>query len=197
MLVLALAACGPSPSSTAVATLPATMTPGPSAAPPGTGTAIPSSATGFAFDAESVAGYYETRGYACTAPQPSSLATGYQFTSCQLLDANGRTRVVGVVTDPNDDLADGFTSIRGTASETVLDPSVALDPFAAFLGAMLGPTRGEALLTWLAEHIGDSFAETTSGDLHVATYIKGEDHSTIYVEIANQAYLEAPAPSPS
>ena len=31
----------------------------------------------------------------------------------------------------------------------------------------------------------------------VATYIKGDDHSTIYVEVANQNYLEAPRPSPT
>jgi hypothetical protein len=159
--------------------------------------ASPSITTGFSFDAESVVGYYQTQGYACGSPQPSALAAGYAFTSCQLVDTAGRTRVVGVVTDPNDDLADGFASVRGTATETILDPAAALDPLAGFLGAMLGQSRGESLLPWLADHLGDGYAETTIDDLHVATYIKGEDHSTLYVEVANQAYLLAPRPSPT
>jgi hypothetical protein len=113
------------------------------------------------------------------------------------VDSAGRTRVVGVVTDPSDELADGYASLSGTATEAILDPSAALDPFAAFLGATLGPSRGESLLAWLAGHLGDAFAQTTIDDLRVATYLKGDDHSTIYLEIANQAYLEAPRPSPS
>jgi hypothetical protein len=197
-LLGALAACGPSPSSTPAGTATTvTSPPSPSSALSPAEVASPSSPTGFAFDAESVVGYYRTQGYACGSPQPSALAEGYQFTSCQLVDTAGRTRVVGVVTDANDELADGFGSVRGTATETILDPSAALDPLAGFLGAMLGQSRGESLLPWLASHLGDSFAETTIGDLHVATYIKGDDHSTLYVELANQAYLLAPRPSPS
>ncbi len=195
-MVAVLVGCGPG--STASPSEPALSTP--TAAPPSavaSGSTSPTANTSFAFDAESVVGYYRTQGYTCSGPQPSALAAGFAFTTCQEIDSAGRTRVVGVVTDPSDNLADGFASIRGTSSETVLDPSVALDPFAAFLGAMLGQSRGEALLTWLAGHLGDSFAETTSGALHVATYLKGTDHSTIYLEIANQGYLEAPRPSPS
>jgi hypothetical protein len=60
---------------------------------------------------------------------------------------------------------------------------------------MLGAERGEALLPWLAAHLGDAYAETTDGDLKVATYIKGDDHSTLYVELALPSYLGAPRPS--
>jgi len=192
--LVAFAGCGPTASPTSpTPTSPtsAVQSPSLSEAP------SPTVAAGFAFDAQSVVGYYQTQGYTCTGPQPSALAQGHQFTSCQLVDPAGRTRVVGVVTDPNGDLADGFASVRGTASETILDPSAALEPLAGFLGAMLGESRGESLLTWLAGHLGDAFAETTIDDLHVATYIKGDDHSTIYVEVANQTYLDAPSPSPS
>jgi hypothetical protein len=197
-LLGALAGCGSGPASTPTGTpTSATSPPSPSSAPSASEGASPSSPTSFSFDAESVVGYYRTQGYACGLPQPSALAAGYQFTSCQLVDSAGRTRVIGVVTNANDELADGFASVRGTATETFLAPTAALDPLAGFLGAMLGPSRGESLLPWLAGHLGDSFAETTIGDLHVATYIKGDDHSTLYVEIANQAYLNAPRPSPS
>jgi hypothetical protein len=188
-------ACSPGPASPSIES-PPIPTPRPSPSPSISDLGSPN-ATGFAFDAESVVGYYQTQGYACGSPQPSALAEGYQFTSCQLVDTAGRTRVIGVVTDPNDDLADGFASVRGTATESILDPGTALDPLAGFLGAMLGPSRGESLLPWLAGHLGDAFAETAIDDLQVATYIKGDDHSTLYVEIANQAYLLAPGPSPS
>jgi hypothetical protein len=165
-----------------------TASPGPSTGP--------TAAVGFAFDAESIAGYYESLGYTCTDPGPSTQAAGYLFRSCQLLDPDGRTRVVGLVTDPNDDLADAFASIQGKTGEAILDPTVALDPLAAFLGATLGPSQGEALLPWLAGHLGDSYTTTTIADLTIATYSQEpDDHSKLFVEIANQAYLEAPRAS--
>ena len=195
--IVGLAACSPavapSPSapitslSSTAAASPASPNPSPTA----------TLATGFAFDAESVVGYYRTQGYACSEPQPSALADGFLFTSCELVGADRRTRVIGVVTDTADELTDGFASVEGHAGESILEPSVAIEPLGGFLGAMLGPERGEALLTWLAGHLGDAYAETTIGDLRVATYIKGQDHSTLYVELALPSYLEAPRPSPS
>jgi hypothetical protein len=153
---------------------------------------------GFAFAADDVVAYYASIGYACTDPQPSTKAVGYTFRTCSLTDEAGRTRVVGVVVDPAGALANGFASVQSTATEAILSPSDALDPLAAFLGAMLGKDAGAALLPWLAGHLGDTYAETTSGDLKVATYtVSPTDHSTLYVELANQAYLEAPQPSGS
>jgi hypothetical protein len=172
-----------------------TAAPVTSAPSPSTG---PSAAVGFAFDAESIVGYYQGLGYTCTDPGPSSQAAGYLFRSCQLLDPDARTRVIGLVTDPDDVLADAFASIQGKDGEAVLDPTVALEPLAAFLGATLGPTQGEALLPWLAGLLGDSYTTTTIADLTVATYSqKPDDHSKLFVEIANQAYLEAPRASPT
>lgn len=48
---------------------------------------------------------------------------------------------------------------------------------------------------WLAGHLGDTYAETSEGGLRIATYTPSdEDHTTIYVELANQTYLDAPRP---
>lgn len=152
----------------------------------------------FAFDAESILGYYALLGYACGEAQPSTQAAGYTYRSCQLVDTDGRTRVVGIVTDPAGDVADAFTSVTGTTAETILDPGAVLDPFAAFLGAMLGEAQGVAMLEWLAGHLGDEYATTTLGDLTLATYTESpDDHSRLYIEIANPAYLDAATPVPS
>jgi hypothetical protein len=94
---------------------------------------------------------------------------GYLFRSCELTDPEGRTRTVGLVTDPDDNVADAYMSVRGAASEPILDPSVVLEPFAAFLGAVLGEAYGSEVLPWLAAHLGDADARTTLGDLTIAT----------------------------
>lgn len=74
-----------------------------------------------------------------------------------------------------------------------LPPVDALEPLAAFLGATLGEGQGSELLSWLAGHLGDAYAETTIGGLKVATYTASEtDPSRLYVEIANETYLDAP-----
>jgi hypothetical protein len=101
------------------------------------------------------------------------------------------------VTDPNGDLGDGFASVQGTAGETFLAPVDALPPLAGFLGVMLGDEAGSALLPWLAANLENAYSQTTSGQLSIATYTaSADDHSKLYVEIADQAYLDAsPAPS--
>jgi hypothetical protein len=181
----------PTPSATAAPTIAVTAPP----IPTGSIGPLPSLAA-FAFDAGSVVGYYETQGYACTGERPSTQAAGYRFRTCTREDPNGRTLVVGVVTDAEGELADGFASVRGTDAEPILEPIVAFEPLAGFLGAMLGGPDGEALLPWLAGHLGDAYALAPIGELTIATYTaSGDDHSTLYVEIANQAYLDAPEPS--
>jgi hypothetical protein len=196
-----LAACGPStvtPSPKA-ATLPS-VTP---TAPPSSATAAASvptgsttptaSTTGFAFSADAVVAYYESQGYACSAEQPSTKAVGFFLRSCEIVDEAGRTRVIGVVTDPDGGLANGFASVQGKETETFLAPVDALEPLAGFLGAMLGEVQGSTLIPWLAGHLGDTYAETTTGPITVATYTESaDDHSKLYVELANQTYLDAP-----
>jgi hypothetical protein len=202
LVAVLLAAC-----STTVATPSAFPVPSANAlsSPPPTSLFVPSPTQtmsptgtpgGFAFAADDVVAYYASIGYACTDPQPSTKAIGYSFRTCSLTDEASRTRVVGVVVDQAGALANGFASVQGTATESILSPSDALDPLAAFLGAMLGSDAGATLLPWLAGHLGDTYEETTSGELKVATYTASiTDHSTLYVELANQAYLAAPKPS--
>jgi hypothetical protein len=200
---LLIAACGsstvapsltvsPSPILTArsaSAALPSLSEPPASAAPT-------ANTTGFAFAAGDIAAYYQSQGYACAAPQPSTKAAGFAFRTCQKTDDAGRTRLVGLVTDPTGSLANGFASVKGKDTETILAPIDALDPLSGFLGAMLGEEQGANLLTWLASHLGDTYAETTSGPIKVATYTESaDDHSTLYVEVANQAYLDALPPA--
>ena len=201
-MILAMAACATAPIPTTTpaiaspeASIPAVPTPAvPSvtieSAAPG------ASSAAFPFAADAIVGYYESQGYVCTLPAPSTEAVGYAYRTCQLTDGDGRSCIVGVVTDGDGALADGFASLEGTDSEPILDPVVALDPFAGFLGAMLGEGQGEALLPWLAGHLGDTYATTTVGELTVATYTEAaDDHSKLYIEVANQAYLDAPRPS--
>ena len=195
---LLLAACGPNTVTPKPTVSPAPTPDSASPAAPSVSetpaSAIPTAnTTGFAFAAEDIAAYYETQGYICAAPQPSTKAAGFTVRTCQETDAAGRTRVIGLVTDPSGDLANGFASLKGTATETILAPVDVLDPLSGFLGATLGEERGGALLTWLASHLGDTYAETTSGPVKVATYTESAtDHSTLYVEVGNQAYLAAP-----
>ena len=86
--------------------------------------------------------------------------------------------------------------MRGAAGETFLDPTIALEPLAGFLGAMLGEVRGTELVPWLAGHLGDEYAETMAADLHVATYTQPVGGvAVLVVEVANDAYLNSPRPS--
>ena len=199
-MILALVACqavDSSPQAPTVAASPAptgSRSPSPAPVP----SIAPSASPGFAFDPESVAGYYTSIGYTCGERQPSSQATGYEFQSCQLVDPAGRTRTVGFVTDPDDDLADAFMTIRGAPGEAVLEPAAVLEPFAGFLGAILGEAHGSAILPWLAGALGDPYQSTTLGELTIATYTDApDDHATLSVEIANQGYLDSPRPSVS
>jgi hypothetical protein len=199
-LAILVASCGtpaPSsqgPSSGSGSTVSSQPTPTESTLP--TASTLPTPApSGFAFSDEAVIGYYQSQGFTCSEVQPSSSAAGYFYQGCKEVDANGRTLVIGLVTDPAGDLADAFASVQGTPTETILNPIDALDHLSGFLGAMLGEVRGNSLLTWLAGHLGDEYAETTIDILRVATYTQSKtDHSRLYVELANHAYLSAPPP---
>ena len=196
-----LAACGRTvPPASPVAPLPTTAGASTASSPPPASLAVPSDepsiAPGFAFDPESIVGYYESIGFACGERQPSESAAGFEYQSCQLVDANARTLSLGVVTDPADNVADAFLSVRGSEAETVLDPAAVLEPFAAFLGAFLGEATGTELLPWLAAHLGDAESRTSLGHLTIATYTAAsDDHRKLTLEIASRAYLDAPRPS--
>ena len=179
---------GPGPSASPTAPTPS-ETPTPSPAP---------TSEGFPYAASAIVGYYETLGYTCGDERPSTIGDGFTVQACTLLDPDGRTRTIGVVTDVDGLVANGFASIKGTSDETFLEPTVALEPLSAFLGAMLGDVSGTDLVPWLAGHLGDAYAETTAGPITVATYTPtADDHSTLTVEVGNDEYLDAPAPSAS
>jgi hypothetical protein len=200
---LMVAACGSTTLSPSSAALPSSTLAAPSSSaaaaaspsePPASATPT-ANTTGFAFAAEDIAAYYESQGFVCVGPQPSTKAKGFTVRTCEKTDEAGRTRTIGLVTDPAGGLANGFASVKGKETETILAPIDALDPLSGFLGATLGEEQGAALLTWLASHLGDAYAETTSGSVKVATYSESaDDHSTLYVEVANQAYLNASPP---
>jgi hypothetical protein len=200
VISLVLTACGSTTLTPSAATSPLSTRAATSGSPvaasspePAPSAAPTANTTGFPFAAEDIAAYYQTQGYTCADPLPSTKAVGFMLRSCQLTDADGRTHTVGLVSDPAGGLANGFASVKGKDGETILAPIDALDPLSGFIGAMLGEERGAALLTWLASHLGDAYAETTSGPIRLATYTESaDDHSTLYVEVANQAYLDAP-----
>jgi hypothetical protein len=171
--------------------------PSPSSQPIASGSSLPTPApSGFGFSVEAVIGYYETQGFVCDEIQPSATAAGYFFQACQKLDSDGRTLALGFITDASGDLADGYASVQRKEDDPILEPAAAMDHLAGFLGAMLGDERGTSLLEWLAGHLGDTYASTTIDVLSVATYTPSEaDHSRLYLEIANQDYMDAPAPS--
>ena len=204
-----VAGCAPSPVSTPA---PGAATPGetstpttavPPTAPTRSSTTVPPSLpevtpspVGFAFAAEDVLAYYGSVGYACSDASPSTEAATYLVRSCELVDDAGRTLTVGFVTDPGGALGNAFASVQAVEGEDVLDPVDALDPLSGFLGAMLGSDRGGVQVEWLAGHVGDTYAEASDGGLRLATYTASEgDHSTLFLELANQAYLDAPTPS--
>lgn len=184
---LLFAACGSAtvtPSQTGSATIPSTS-PAPN---------VTSGPGGFAFAAGDIVAYYQGQGYDCAARQPSTKVLGFFFRTCTKVDDAGRKRVIGVVTDPGGNLVDGFASVQGTAGETFLAPVDALEPLGGFLGATLGQDQGAAALPWLAGHLGDAYSDTKMGAITMATYTNAkDDHSKMYVEVANKTYLDAAA----
>jgi hypothetical protein len=200
LVVGVLGGCAP----TAVST-PSGTPAGPPLAPPTPSPAATSTPTpaptgeGFPFTAGAIVGYYETLGYTCGDVHPSTVVAGFGAQTCTLRDPDGRTRTIGIVTDPDGLVANGFASITGTAGEELLDPTVALEPLSAFLGAMLGAEPGAELVPWLAGRLGDTYAQTVAGPITVAAYTpSADDHSTLTVEVGNDEYLNAPGtPAPS
>ena len=185
------AACSSSPSGSGAASPPPGSTAG-SSIPP----ASIDPATGFAFAADDIVAYYEGQGYTCHPIEPSTTAAGFFFRSCEKGDAAGRALVIGLVTDPDGRLAEGFATVTGTESETVLEPEVALPPLAGFLGATLGEDEGARAADWLTDHLGGVYEQTTLGQVTLATYNgDNDDPHVLAVELANQAYLDAPTPS--
>jgi hypothetical protein len=207
VVVLLVAACG-SAATPSVApgtsTVPAqapptrptpTRSPG-TPAPLLSGAPEPTVAPPFAFSADSVIEFYQgEQGVTCQAPVPSTKARGWSVRTCQWQDAAGRQVAIGVITDPAGQLGNGFASVTALESEDLLKPTDALDNLSGFLGAMIGEGPATGLLSWLAGHLGNEYAETSFGGGRIATYTESADDPTrIYLEVAGPTYLAAPTP---
>jgi len=149
----------------------------------------------FAFPGDLVIEFYEGEGLICSGAVPSTKAAGWSVRTCDGTDPAGRPIAAGVVTDAAGLLGNGFASVTSLPGEDFLDPSDALDMLTGCLGAMLGDAAATDRLPWLADHLGDVYAETTIGDGKIATYTESADDATrIYIEVAGPKYLLAPLP---
>jgi len=183
------AAVRPSTAPSAAQSTSAALSPTPGA------TASPVAEPPFAFPADAVIAFYEGEGLSCAPPIASTKAAGWTVRTCQGTDTAGRPVAVGVVTDPDGRLGDGFASVTALPGADLLEPTDSLDMLSGFLGAMLGEAAAKDQLQWLAGHLGDAYAETTFGGGRIATYTEAADDPTrIYVEVAGPSYLAAPAP---
>jgi len=156
----------------------------------------PTVAPPFAFSADSVIEFYQSeQGVTCQAAVPSTKARGWSVRTCQWQDAAARQVAIGVVTDPAGQPGDSFASVTALPGEELLAPTAALDTLSGFLGAMIGEGPATGLLSWLAGHLGDEYAETSFGAGRIATYTEsGDDPTRIYLEVAGPTYLAAPTP---
>jgi hypothetical protein len=165
---------------------------------PASPSGIPRASAGagpFAFGADAILGFYEGEGLACQPPVPSKTAAGWSVTTCKGADPAGRPVAIGLITDDDGALGAGFATVTALPEEDVLEPENAMNGLSGFLGAMLGEAAATQQLPWLAGHLGDEYAETTVGDLTVATYIESpEDPTRIYLEVDGREYLAAPSP---
>jgi hypothetical protein len=60
---------------------------------------------------------------------------------------------------------------------------------------MLGQDIGTTTMSWLAERLGEENAETQANGLLAATYAVTDDTGAgLYVELASQAFMDAPVP---
>ena len=207
LAVLSVAACGPAPSSASLAPLQSQAQTSPTKAPatspsaisettPSSSNAVQSPAAGpFAFSANAITSFYENASLGCNPPAPSTTAAGWFVRTCEGENAESRPVAIGVITDESGVLGAGFAAVTALPDEDLLEPTDAIDTLSGFLGAMLGEEPATELLPWLADHLGDEYAETTVGGVTVATYTESADDSTrIYLEIDGPTYLAAPPP---
>lgn len=159
------------------------------------GSPDPADHGGFAFAAGDVFAYYKGLGYTCQTPTASTQAAGYTVQRCLLKDdASGVILIVALVTDPNGATGDAFAGVLDANSKAIPGNGVASKPLLEFLGAMLGQSAGTEAGTWLVPHLGEQ-SQTNVGDMLVGTYTENDSAGVgVYVEVANKAFLDAPAP---
>jgi hypothetical protein len=160
------------------------------------GSIDPSANGGFAFKASDVMDYYKSVGFTCADPTASTQAKGYQVYRCTTTDsAKQLTTIVGIVVDPSGVTGDAFAGVLDANGKTMPSNTDASTPLLKFMGAMLGETAGTQAGIWLVSHMGEKQAQSTVGDMVVATYTENDANGVgIYGEVANKAFMDAPVP---
>lgn len=211
----AIAGCGASGSGTAA---PSAQTPTPQPAPteattPTATTApieattpaptdAPASATtgdlgGFAFPASDVLDYYTSaeQGFVCEDPQPSDVAAGHTKVRCLKTEDSGAVAIVSLVVDANGTTADAFGGYITAAGTEGPDPKAAAMHLGGFVAAMLGTDIGADAATWVATNLDAVDLVKKFGGITAIIYQENDEGGVgHYVEVANDAYLNAPAP---
>ncbi len=215
---LVLAACGgsaatPAPTAAPVTPAPteAPATPAPTEAPteaPVTpepsieapsieaGTPDPGDNGGFAFRAEDVLAYYMSEGFTCSDPTASTQAQGYIIQRCSMDAGGGVTQLIALVYTNNGVTGDAFAGYLKDPGSEMPAAADAIEFLGGFTAAMLGTdlATNEAI-PWLGDNIGSESAQVTYGTLLYGTYTEDDDAGVgIYVETANDAFMNAPAP---
>jgi hypothetical protein len=184
------------PTAAASSAAPASVDPSqdvPSSVP---GSIDPTANGGFAFKASDVMDYYKSVGFTCADPTASTQAKGYQVHRCTSTDsAKQLTTIVGIVVDATGMTGDAFAGVLDANSKDMPANADASTPLLTFMGAMLGETAGTQAGIWLASHMGEKQAQTTVGDMVVATYTENDANGVgVFGEVANKTFMDAPVP---
>ncbi len=215
----AIAGCGASgsgsaapsaqaPSAQAPTPQPASATPAPTATTAPTEattpapTDAPASATtgdlgGFAFPPGDVLDYHTSaeQGFVCKDPQPSNVAAGHTTIRCLKSEDSGAVAMVSIVVDANGTTADAFGGYITAAGTEGPDPKAAAMHLGGFVARMLGTDVGADAATWAATNLDAVDLVKKFGGITAIIYQEDDEGGVgHYVEVANDAYLNAPAP---
>jgi hypothetical protein len=219
---VALAGCGATASGSPAASAqaptpatpaPATMTPAPAAPSPtaestpsptvaptqaasGAPSGNPAALGGFAFLPGDILAYYAGLAFECKDAQPSTQAADYTIVRCLRTEkAGGPTEIVALVVSQDGVTGNAFAGYVNPAGGTFPDKKASFTFLASFLGAMLGTDVGAQAATWLAPNVGKELAQDTFGEILGGTYTENDANGVgYYVELANRAFMDAPAP---
>jgi len=171
-------------------------TPGSNASPSEAPASAPADLGGFGYPPGDVLDYYVGQGFVCEDPKPSSQAAGYTQVRClKAGEGNAPTAIIALVVSDEGVTGDAFAGYVTPAGTKGPEAKAAYEHLAGFLGAMLGTDAGTEAATWLAQNLGKENAQTRVGEIVVGTYPEDDAGGVgSYVELANQAFMDAPVP---